>query len=270
MTKSFFGFRHRFLCGFETDLRVRAVAKRFLGGRAATAKCHPFFDWVLVAVRVDQFHFARNDVRTMLDCFDFYHNASNLTFSMRAASRSIEMPSARPGNISLGKACSLTSGERTLLACWSLHSAATNFSWTRNSWAMNEDRQKSAIAECDRQHARGVRSPERCLRQSELNGSLAAYEKFSRSTPFARHLGARANAIAKASIQVRGHDETEARRRASAIARRQMGCFRLRRRRSVSEHEDFAFVDRAGERRGNAGIKSNAKYRGGAGGFTRR
>src|SRR6476619_276962 len=114
---------------------------------------------------------------------------------------------------------------------------------------MNKGRQKLAIAECDRQHARGVRSPERCLRRSELNGSLAAYEKFSRSTPFARDLGARANAIAKASIHIRGHDETEARRRAGAVAGWEMGGVRLRRWRSGSEHEDFAFVDRAGERR---------------------
>ena len=119
-----------------------------------------------------------------------------------------------------------------------------------DSTPSNERRsQKFAIAECDRQHARGVRSPERCLRRSELNGSLAAYEKFSRSTPFARHLGARANAIAKASLHVRRHDETEARRRTGAVAGWQMGRVRLRRCRSGSEHEDFAFVDRAGERR---------------------
>src|SRR5712675_2048066 len=137
---------------------------------------------------------------------------------------------------------------------------------------MNEGRQKSAIAECDRQHARGVCSPERCLRLSELNGSLAAYEKFSRSTPFARYLGARANAIAKASVHVRGHDETEARRRAGAVARWQMGCFRLRRRRSGSEHEDFAFVDRTGERSGccRTATKSNTKSRGTPAAFARR
>src|SRR6476660_9493695 len=105
---------------------------------------------------------------------------------------------------------------------------------------------KFAIRESfrSRQHAKGVRSPEGCLRCSELNGSLAAYEKFSRSTPFARYLGARANATAKASIHLRRHDETEARRRAGALAGWQMGCVRLRRRRSGSEHQDFAFVDR--------------------------
>src|SRR6478736_3119132 len=97
---------------------------------------------------------------------------------------------------------------------------------------MNKGRQKFAIAECDRQHARGVRSPERCLRCSELKGSLAAYEKFSRSTPFARYLGARANAIAKASVHVRGYEEPEARRRAAAVPGWQMGLVRLRRRRS--------------------------------------
>src|SRR5881394_719178 len=118
---------------------------------------------------------------------------------------------------------------------------------------------KLAIAECDRQHAGGVRFPERSLRRSELNGSLAAYENFSRSTPFARHVGARANAIAKASIHLRGHDETEARRRASAVAGWQMGRVRLRRRRSGSEHKDFAFVDRARERRRIAALESNAE-----------
>ena len=163
------------------------------------------------------------------------------------------------------------SGERTLAACWSPHSAATNFCLIRNSWAMNGGRQKFAIAECDRQPARGVRSPERCLRRSELNGSLAAYEEFSRSTPFARQLGARANAIAKASIHIRGHDETEARRRAGAGARRQVGRVRLRRCRSRSEHEDFAFVDRAGERSGSCrtAIESNAKSRGATAVFAR-
>jgi len=116
---------------------------------------------------------------------------------------------------------------------------------------MNEARKKFATRESfrSRQHARGVRSPERCLRCSELNGSLAAYEKFSRSTPFARYPGARANAIAKASLHFRRHDETQAGRRAGAVAGWEMGGVRLRRRRSGSEHEDFAFVDRAGERR---------------------
>ena len=91
------------------------------------AKCHSFFDWELIAIHVDQFHFTRNDVGTMLDCFDFYHNAPNLTLSARAANRSSEIPSTRETVVSLGKACSLNPGERTLLACWSPHSAATNF-----------------------------------------------------------------------------------------------------------------------------------------------
>jgi hypothetical protein len=99
---------------------------------------------------------------------------------------------------------------------------------------------------------------------------LAAYEKFSRSTPFARDLGARANAIAKASIHIRGHDETQARRRAGAIAGWQMGRVRLRRCGSGSEHEDFAFVDRAGGRRCIAAIESNDKSRGTTAVFTGR
>ena len=115
-----------------------------------------------------------------------------------------------------------------------------------------------------------MRSPERCLRGSELNGSLAAYEEFPRSTPFARHVGARANAIAKASIHIRGHDETEARRRASAVAGWQMGRVRLRRRRSGSEHKDFAFVDRAREWWRIAAVEPNAESRGAAALFARR
>ena len=87
MTKLFFGFRNRFLGSFEADLRVRAVAKRFLGGRAAAAKRHSFFGREFVSIRVDQFHFARHDVRAVLDCFDFHHNAPNLTLSAWAATR---------------------------------------------------------------------------------------------------------------------------------------------------------------------------------------
>src|SRR5512132_2072882 len=135
---------------------------------------------------------------------------------------------------------------------------------------MNEGRQKFAIAECDRQHARGVRSPpERCVRRSELNGSLAAYEKFSRSTPFAHQFGARTNAIAQASIHVRRHDETEARRRAGAVAGWKMGRIRLRRCRSGSEYEDFAFMDRAGERWRIAAVESNTESRGAPAVFAR-
>src|SRR5205814_9126298 len=76
----------------------------------------------------------------------------------------------------------------------------------------------------------------------------------------------RADAITnyQACIHLRGHDETEARRRAGALAGWQMGRLRLRRRRSGSEHQDFAFVDRASERsrgRGTA-VKSNSESRG--------
>ena len=87
MTKLFLRFGNSLLGGLEADLRMRAVAKRFLGGSAAATKCHSFFDRIFVSIRVDQFHFARNDVGTMLDCFDFHHNANNLTLSARAASR---------------------------------------------------------------------------------------------------------------------------------------------------------------------------------------
>ena len=136
-------------------------------------------------------------------------------------------------------------GERMSLTCWRSHSAIANFAIV----GRKTPNQKFVAAECGDQHATSVRSPERFLLRSELNGSLAAYEKFFRSTPFARHFGARTNAIAKAPIHIRGHDETEARRRAGAFAGWQMGRVRLHRCRSGSQYQDFAFVDRPGERR---------------------
>src|SRR5713101_5789825 len=53
--------RDRFFRGFETDLGMGAVAKRFLGRRAATTERHPRFDRELVSVGVDQLHFALHD-----------------------------------------------------------------------------------------------------------------------------------------------------------------------------------------------------------------
>lgn len=64
-----------------------AVAKRFLRRRTAAAESHSFFGRESVSICVDQFHFTRNDIRTMLDCFDCYHDSRNLTLSPRAASR---------------------------------------------------------------------------------------------------------------------------------------------------------------------------------------
>jgi hypothetical protein len=49
-----------------------AVAKRFLSRCAATAERHPFFDWILVSICVDQLDFAGHDVGAVLDCFDCY------------------------------------------------------------------------------------------------------------------------------------------------------------------------------------------------------
>src|SRR5436190_12535987 len=68
----FLRFRNRLLGGFEADLRMRPVAKRFLGGSAAAAECHSFFDWKLDSVGIDQLHFTRHDVRTVFDCLDCY------------------------------------------------------------------------------------------------------------------------------------------------------------------------------------------------------
>src|SRR5215831_19745555 len=82
---------------------MRAVAKWFLGRCTAATKRHPFFHRKFVAVGVDQFHFAGHDVSAVLNCFDFYHNAPNLTLSAHTASRSDETPSMRPGSISLGQ-----------------------------------------------------------------------------------------------------------------------------------------------------------------------
>jgi hypothetical protein len=55
-----------------------------------------------------------------------------------------------------------SSRERTLAACWSPHSAATNFSCGRGP-ACEDSIDKFAIAECDRPHAGSVRSPEICV-----------------------------------------------------------------------------------------------------------
>src|SRR6266481_7636628 len=64
----FFRFWYRFLGGFETDFGVRAVAKRFLSGRAATAERHPFFHGKFASVSIYQFYFAGHDVRAVPDC----------------------------------------------------------------------------------------------------------------------------------------------------------------------------------------------------------
>src|SRR5437868_1709673 len=53
----------------------------------------------------------------------------------------------------------------------------------------------------------------------------------------------------EAPVHVRGHDETEAGRRAGAVAGWEMGGVRRGRRRPRSEHENLASMDRAGDRR---------------------
>src|SRR4051812_21595591 len=68
-----------------------AIAKWFLGRCTAATKRHPFFLWKLVAVRVDQFHFARYDVRTVLDCFDFYVSHGGNSKARKAKSKCIAM-----------------------------------------------------------------------------------------------------------------------------------------------------------------------------------
>src|SRR5262249_3539582 len=201
------GVRTSFLASLKADFRGRPVAKWFLRRRDAAPKRHSFFHWIFASIGVDQFHFTRHNVRAVLDSFDSHHNAPNLTLSARTASRSSETPSMRPGSISLGKGRSPNSGERTLSVCRSLH-PVDELLFDSELPGRDEGRQQFAIAECERQHARGVRSRERSLRRCELNGSFAAHENFARSHSHARHPGARASAIAKAPLQVRGHDKT--------------------------------------------------------------
>src|SRR5436190_7932065 len=101
--------------------------------------------------------------------------------------------------------------------------------------------------------------------------SFAAHENISRNPTFICEFPARANAIAKASFHTRRYNGLKARRRGCAIARRQMGCFRLRRCRSPRKHEDFALVDRTGRWSGSCrtALKSNAESRGAPATFTR-
>src|SRR5438128_10885266 len=75
--------RHGCLGGLETDFRMCAIAKRFLGRCAATAERHPFFDRKFVSVRVDQLHLAGHDVRTVLDCLDCYLSHGSILLSWR-------------------------------------------------------------------------------------------------------------------------------------------------------------------------------------------
>jgi hypothetical protein len=51
------------------------------------------------------------------------------------------------------------SGERTLAACWSRHSAATDFLGSFQGGA-HVGQKKIVFAECENQHAASVRSPE--------------------------------------------------------------------------------------------------------------
>lgn len=51
---------------------MRSVAKWFVRRGAAPTKRHPLFDWKFGSMGVEQFHFARHDVRTVFDCLDCY------------------------------------------------------------------------------------------------------------------------------------------------------------------------------------------------------
>ena len=68
----FLGFGHGFLGRLKADLGMGAVAKWFLGRRAATTERHPFLHREFISVAIHQFHLAVHDVRTVLDCLDCY------------------------------------------------------------------------------------------------------------------------------------------------------------------------------------------------------
>ena len=71
---------------------MRAIAERFLGRSAAPAERHSLFNRKFVSVRIDQFHFARYNVRTVLDCLDCYlsHNV-NLNVISTEVERSLDV-----------------------------------------------------------------------------------------------------------------------------------------------------------------------------------
>src|SRR5579884_1712216 len=99
------------------------------------------------------------------------------------------------------------------------------------------------------------------LRAPGCNWSFAPHENRSRCQFRSRGFGAGATALGQAFLQLRRDDETEARRRAATVAGRQMGRVRLRGCRSGRQHQNLAFVDRAGRRRRSAPVESDAEPR---------
>ncbi len=115
---------------------------------------------------------------------------------------------------------------------------------------------------CRELQGRGPWSQRQSLQAPFLNESLRAHESFPADYFCANDI--RPGAGREAPFHVRGHDETQTRRRADALARWQMGRVRLRGCRSRSEHEGFALVDCAGYWRRIAPIEPNAESRGAA------
>ena len=152
-----------------------AIAKWFFGRCAAATKRHPFFHRKLVAVGVDQFHFARHDVRAVLDCFDCYVSHGGNTKAANPKSQAPEKHVRQDSG---------NSGEQTRLRLpWRARLTIANFS-------------EIASAGCRNQHAGGVCSPERRLHALLLDESLPAHENLCRDSCFACHLCFRANAVA--------------------------------------------------------------------------
>ena len=98
---------------------------------------------------------------------------------------------------------------------------------------------------CRELQGRGPWSQRQSLQAPFLNESLRAHESFPADYFCANDI--RPGAGREAPFHVRGHDETQARRRTGAVAGREVGRVRLHRCRSGSEYEDFAFVDRASD-----------------------
>src|SRR4030095_832641 len=100
----------------------------------------------------------------------------------------------------------------------------------------------------------------------EFGGSFPLHEGSYCNQLCAHDFAPRANTSARylqrqTSIHLRRHDEAQTRRRTGAVAGWEMGRVRLRRCRSRGEHQNFAFVDRAGEWWRIAPLEPDAKSR---------
>jgi len=77
---AFGGFGNCFFRRLKPNLRMRAVAKRLGGGRAATTKRHPLLHRKRVSIRVDELNRSLYNVRAVFNRLDSYvsHDGGNL------------------------------------------------------------------------------------------------------------------------------------------------------------------------------------------------